>query len=147
MPMIEIWDGPTVQLNDLLAQVPPVDLDWAILEIWATGRDEHTKVVELARRAAESSTGVALSDHALRQLAAEILQVIDGIVVGYRGVPPARSDADLRDVAEIVLEAIDSTLWRVYARDVAVLDRIRQIYHDVRDVSPEVVIPPAHEES
>jgi hypothetical protein len=147
MPMIEIWDGPTVQLNDLLAQVPPADLDWAILEIWATGRDDAPEVVELDRRAAESPTGVALSDQALRQLAAEVLQVIDGIVVGYRGAPPVRSDADLRDVAEVVFEAIDSTLWRVYARDVAVLDRIRQRYHDVRDISPEVVIPPVHEES
>ena len=83
----------------------------------------------------------------LRELAGRLLQVIDGIVAGYRDAPPARSDADLRGAAEVVIEAVDSTFWRIYARDPTVIERFRDHYPDMRDVVPEVGIPPLHERS
>jgi hypothetical protein len=46
-----------------------------------------------------------------------------------------------------VIEALDSTLWRVDARDPAVIDLMRREYDDVRDVVPEIAIPPVHEQS
>lgn len=88
-----------------------------------------------------------MSGDRLWDLARRLTQVIDGIIAGYRGTPPVRSDADLRVAAEVVIEAIDSTLWRVYARDPAVIDRVRRQYDDVRDVVPEIAIPPVHEQS
>jgi hypothetical protein len=35
----------------------------------------------------------------------------------------------------------------VYARDAGLIERLRQRYDDVRDVAPDVTIPPMHEMS
>lgn len=145
MPMIEIWDEPTIQLADLLEHVSVRTLDWAILQMWAVALDSETDVVSLEQRAAESPTGLALSGEQLRHLAAGLLQMIDGVVAGYRGRPPSRSDADLRSSAEIILEAVDSAFWRIYARDQDIIDRMRRAYVDVRDVIPTAPVPPFHD--
>jgi hypothetical protein len=145
--MIEIWGAENVQLSDLLDHVPTGTLNWSVMEMWAVARDDEIDILGLEQQAAESPTGLALSAERLRDVAGMLMQVIDGIVVGYRGSPPARSHADLRVTAEIVIEAIDSTVWRVYARDPSVIARLRRTYHDVRDVVPEIVIPPVHEQS
>lgn len=146
MPMIEIWDGANVQLSELLDHMSAETLDWSIMEMWAVAQDD-TDIVGLEQQAAESPSGLALSGTQLRDLAGGLTQVIDGIVAGHRGPPPTRSDADLRAAAEIVIEAVDSTFWRVYALDPAVIDRLRHGYDDVRDVVPEIAIPPVHEQS
>lgn len=148
MPMIEIWDGPAVQLGDLLDAIPDADeLVWSVMELWAVARDDNTDFVTIERKAAESPTGLRLSTSELRELAARQMQLIDGIVVGYRDDPPTRSDADLRASSEVVIEALDSTLWRISTRDRAVIDAVRRNYHDVRTVEPESLLPPEHQES
>jgi hypothetical protein len=148
MPMIEIWDGPAVQFGDLLDAIRGADeLSWSVMEFWGVARDDETDLVAIERGAAESPTGLTLSATELREFAAQLLQLIDGIVVGYRQDPPTRSDADLRTSSEVVIEAIDSTLWRVWARDRAIVDRLHCSYDDVRNVEPEVALPPVHEES
>ena len=148
MPVIEIWDGASVKLADVLAAVETADrLSWTIMEFWAVARDDETNLVAFEQQAAASPTGLELSADELRSFSGQLLQFIDGIVVGYSGKPPNRSEADLRGASEIVIEAIDSTLWRVYARDSAVIDRLRSTYDDVRNVEPEVAIRPLHEQS
>ena len=148
MPMIEIWDGTSVELGKLLDLVGDQPaLDWSVMEVWAIARDDGTDLVALERRAAASSHGLTMSAAALRELAGELFQVVDGIVVGYRDRRPDRGDEDLRSTATVVIEAIDSTFWRVYARDKAITERMRHHYSDVRDVVPEVAIPAVHEES
>jgi len=148
VPLIEIWDGPSVKLGDLLDGVSPAgDLRWSIMELWAVARDDGTDVLAMEQQAADSPTGLELSTEELRGIADQLLQLVDGIVVGYRGYPPTRSDPDLRASSEIVIEAIDSTLWRVYARDRRVIDDLRRYYDDVRDVDPEIALPPVHEQS
>jgi hypothetical protein len=147
MPMIEIWDGPAVRLSDLLDRIPErPDLNWSVMEIWAIARDD-TDVVALGQRADDSPTGLRMSAAELRDLAARLEQLVDGIAVGYRGDPPVRDDPDLRTSSAVVIEAIDSTLWRVYADDPTVIERVRRTYRDVRDVVPEIPIPPVHEQS
>jgi hypothetical protein len=69
MPMIEIWDGPAVRLSRLLDQVPSLDLEWAILAIWAVAREEDADQLALERMVEDSPSGVALSGQALRYLA------------------------------------------------------------------------------
>ena len=148
MPMIEIWDGPRVAFADLLSAVPAVDeLSWSILEFWGVARDDGMDVVAMEREAAESFTGLHLSASQLREFAAGLFQLIDGIIVGYRDSPPTRVDPDLRESAEVVIEAIDSTFWRVYARDRGITDGLQHHYDDVRDVKPEVALSAAHRES
>jgi hypothetical protein len=134
MSTVEIWDGPSVQLRDLLDQLPGVDgLRWSVMEIWTVARSDATDVSSIEMRSSE-----------LRELADELAQVIDGIFAGYRGEPPSRSDKDLRHTTEIVIEAFDSTFWRVYARDAGVAEQLRRTYTDVRDVLPETPIPASH---
>lgn len=148
MPMIEIWDGSTVELAQLLEAIPTTDeLSWSVMEMWAVARDDETNVVALEEQAADSPTGLELSPIQLRELAGRLRQLNDGIVVGYRGDPPTRLDADLRTGSEVVIEAIDSTLWRVYARDPSVVNGLHRSYEDVRNVEPEVPLPPIHERS
>jgi hypothetical protein len=146
--MIEIWDRSRIELADLLDAIPTTDeLSWSIMEMWGVARDDETDLVQLERQAADSPTGLELSAIRLRTLAAQLRQFVDGIIVGYRGDPPTRSDADLRTRSEVVIEAIDSTLWRVYARDPAVTDRLQSSYPDVRKVAPTVTLPPFHPRS
>jgi hypothetical protein len=159
MPLIEIRDQttvstehgrstrPAVNLRDLLAVLPRDKLarNWSIMELWAVAEDDSTDVLSIEAGAASSPTGLQTTGAELLQLAQRLLQVIDAIVVAYDGAPPTRSDPDLRESAEIVIEAIDSTLWRVYAKDVLVIDRLRHAFTDVREVSPEVPIPATHD--
>jgi hypothetical protein len=146
--MIEIWDGPAVRLGDLLEAISATDeLTWSIMEFWGVARDDEMDVVALEQKAAGSPTGLKFSAGELREFASQLLQLVDGIVVGYRQDPPTRSDPDLRTSSDIVIEAIDSTLWRVYARDHVVTDGLRHNYDDVRDVEPEIALPPVHEQS
>jgi hypothetical protein len=83
----------------------------------------------------------------LRGLASHLLQLVDGIVAGYRNDPPTRSDLDLRTSSEVIIEAIDSTFWCIYARDSAIVSAVQRNYDDVRTVEPEIALPPVHEES
>jgi hypothetical protein len=148
MPMIEIWDGPCVLLGDLLDAIPTTDeFSWSIMELWGVARDDGTDVVALERSALSSPTGLEVSGGQLRELASRLLQLNDGIVVGYRGAPPTRTDVDLRLSADVVIEAIDSTLWRIYARDSAIVDAVRRKYDDVCTVEPEIALPPAHQDT
>ncbi|MEA2221505.1 MAG: hypothetical protein QOJ35_4131 [Solirubrobacteraceae bacterium] len=147
MPMIEIWDG-GVRLGDLLKAVAATDdLKWSIMEFWGVARDDSIDVVAIEDQAAGSPTGLELSVTQLRELASQMLQVVDGIVVGYRNDPPTRADADLRASGEVVIEAIDSTFWRIYADDRAIVDAVRDVYDDVRTIEPEIALPPVHAES
>jgi hypothetical protein len=158
MPLVEIWDQvaigvehgssskPGVELRDLLAALPTekLALRWSIMELWAVTHDDRTDVAAIGARAAESSTGLEITGGDLLDLSHRLSQVIDAIVVAYDGSPPARSDNDLRASSAIVIEAIDSTLWRVYAKDASVTDRLSHAFADVREVSPEVPIPASH---
>lgn len=157
MPTIEIWDRKplhtengessqlTFDLRDLLAQLSPDTkaLNWSILGLWAVARDD-TDVVEIEARVDASPVGLRMTGAELWDLAGRLLQVIDGIIVAFSDSPPTRSDSDLRESCEIVIEAIDSTLWRVYARDPALSDHLRNTFTEVREVPPEVPIPAVH---
>lgn len=101
-------------------------------------------VVALEQQVASSPTGLELTIAELWTLADRLAQIIDGIFVGYRGDPPKRSNADLRSSAEVVIEPIDSTLWRIYARNGVELDRLRRDFSGAREVVPEIPLPPIH---
>jgi hypothetical protein len=93
MPIVEIWDG-DVQLGDLLDQIPSTnDLKWSIMEFWGVARDDDIEVMALEREASGSPCGLKLSGEELRGLASHLVQLVDGIVAGYRADPPTRYDA------------------------------------------------------
>lgn len=148
MPMIEISATENVRLVDLLAKASSgTVLRWSIMEMWAVAADAETDVVGLEQQAAESPTGLAMSQSQLEELAGRLRQVIDGIIVGFDGDPPHRRDVDLREKATVVVEAIDSTYWRVYTRHSSALDQLRQEFPSARAVVPEAPIDATHHNS
>lgn len=144
--MIVIRDEPCLHLGGLLDRLPvgAEALDWALLELWAFACDPDLDALALARRAEAAPTGLAITSRELRRLADQLLQVVDGILVGHRCRPPERSNPDLRDDAELVIEALDGLWWRVYAREERTLAPLRTGYREVKAVDPEIAIPAIH---
>ena len=103
-------------------------LTWAILDLEAIGHlSDGTNMLDLERQVAESPTGLVLDWDALVALADDFSQVINATIVGCRhagSIPPLAPEIDLAASAEIVVEAIDSSLWRVTAQDEQVLARL-----------------------
>ncbi|MFN8123054.1 MAG: hypothetical protein U0237_11565 [Thermoleophilia bacterium] len=148
MPTLEITDEPTIHLRRLLELIQgETVLRWSILELWATAKDATTDLLTMERLAAASPTGLMVGDSELRQIASKLSQVIDGIFVGFRGDPPARSATDLRAYADVVIEAFDSTYWRVHARHGPALDGIRHAGYRMRELVPEPAIPATHRDT
>jgi hypothetical protein len=145
MPMIRIPAGSRVRLVDLVEQLTHVpNIRWSILEMWAVAREDDTDILSLEEEAASSPTGLAMSSDRIIEFARSLREFNDGIIVGYITQAPARSTADLRTAAEVVIEAFDSSYWRVYSRDGAMLDALRPRFADVTDVVPEPGIVPVH---
>ena len=103
-------------------------LTWAILDLEAIGElSDRTNVLDLERQIAESPTGIALDWDALVALADDYSQVINAVVVGCQdagSIPRLAPEVNLAASGEIVVEAIDSSLWRVTAHDEQVLARL-----------------------
>ena len=103
-------------------------LTWAILDLEATGHlSDGTNMLDLERQVAEAPTGIVLGWDALVALADDFSQVINAVIVGCKdagSVPRLAPEGDLAASAEIVVEAIDSSLWRVTAHDERVLARL-----------------------
>jgi len=148
MSVVEIPVQTELDLDAVLDRLPTaVDLRWAILEMWAVGVDDTVDIAALEAQAHASPTGLELSGPQLREVAGRLHQLVDGIVVGFRGRPPLRSDPDLRTSCEVVIEAVDSTFWRIYAAETTMLDRLRTDFDDVRTGASERPIRPAHPDS
>jgi hypothetical protein len=139
---IEIKDkdpqgGLAVELIDILDLLAPegCQLTWAILDLEATGDPEKGKnMLDLEQEIERSSTGLLISWDALISLARSLFQVINAVIVGCKDVasiPKLQPGEPLYVSTELVLEAIDSSLWRVYARDDKVLRRLQEAFHEV----------------
>jgi hypothetical protein len=127
-----------VGLDDILTAIEPFGehLVWSILELNAEGRLTGQRTMrDLMEEVEQSPRGVVMDWPQLRAFARDVFQVVDGIFVGCRdaeSVPALRPRADLFTSSEIVLQAIDSTLWQVYACDERVLRRIEQQWRSER---------------
>jgi hypothetical protein len=129
-------------LRDILREIEatPFDLErlrWSILEMYAEGRSEELHILNLESEVAESPHGLVLTAARLKRIADGLFQLIDGIVVAFEGEPPENTEDDLRTACYLVIEAIDSGVWRVYTRDAAVAARLFDTFegaHSVDDV-------------
>lgn len=140
--IIEIKDrdaqgGLTVELTHILNLLAPEGrpLSWAILDLEATGDLGGGKdMLDLEQEIEQSPTGLLMSWDELVSLARAFFQVINTVIVGCKdaaSVPKLHPEENLYASSEIVLEAIDSSLWRVYARDDKVLRRLQKAFRDV----------------
>jgi hypothetical protein len=127
-----------VTLADVLACIAPEGraLTWTILDLEAVGElSGGRNMLDLEDRIAASPPGLVVSWEWLVALAQELEQVISGLIVGVKD-PSVTSqisrEVDFCAVSEFVLEAIDSSLWSVYAPDDRVLKRLRARFRDTQ---------------
>jgi hypothetical protein len=121
-----------VDLIDILNVIEPegAALIWTLFDLEATGDlGDGNNILDLEQEVRESPTGLCLNWNDLVSLARRLFQVINAILAGS-GAPIAA--ADLSDVyahTEIVLEAIDSSLWRVYAQSDAIIEKLKKTFN------------------
>ncbi|MCU1676582.1 MAG: hypothetical protein JWM93_1340 [Frankiales bacterium] len=130
VPNLEIADAASVQLRDILSHiVGGDDLFWSILDIWAIANSQNIDMSEVESKVLADEGGMQMTWHELLRLSKGLLQFIDGTIVGYSGRLPRRADADLRESAEVVLQAVDSSYWNLYFRDGHQAESIELHFH------------------
>jgi hypothetical protein len=138
---IEIFDKDehgilAVELRDLLAIIEreASGLVWALLDLETNGSlrgGRSMLALEEAVRAADR--GVILRWEELRSLAADHFQIVNALIVGCtteEEIPPITAGSALYTVPEIVIEAIDSSLWRIQAKKPQVIAQVRARFRD-----------------
>lgn len=133
----------TVDLKSILQPLSPEadELTWSILDLEATGELVNGKnMLDLEQEIRSSPNGLIISWNDLLALANSLDQVINATIVACKdptAIPGLGLLEYLCETCEIVLQAIDSSLWCVYARDDAVIDRFATAFHDVQIVIGE----------
>jgi len=112
---------------------------WSILDLQATGDPRGTTILELEQRVANAPHGLILDWKGLNELARELDQIIDGTIVGCRNrdaLTQISLQSDLPSTCDIVIESIDSSLWKVFSRDDGILQKLKSGFGDVKLVWP-----------
>lgn len=120
----------SIELKDLLALMEPEgkSLVWSILDWEAMGDVSDfwpAGALDLEQHIAQSEQGLILSLSDLNKLIQKVDQLVDGVIVAGQTrdqIPRLAPGQELS--SEIVLEAVDSSIWRVSARSSAILHRI-----------------------
>jgi hypothetical protein len=81
-------------------------LRWTAFDLWVLPREEGCDATSYTAQL-ESADGLTLGSETFATLAREVLQLIDGVIVGWDSQPPRRDSVDVRPVATVALEAID----------------------------------------
>jgi hypothetical protein len=134
-------DSAIVGLAEILAVLEPEgpNLNWSILDLEGTGDPSRlgTNMLDLEQRVANAPNGLILEWKDLKQLAGALDQIIEGTIVGCRNpevLTQIHLQSDLPSTCDIVIEAIDSSLWKVYSRDDRILQRLKSAFRDVKSV-------------
>ena len=131
----------TVHLRDILGAIADqvAGWDWSLLHLWAVGDLPGTKtVVDYEKLAAHSpATGARLDAAEVERLAEHADQIIDAVIVGNanpREVGKAYADGGVYRDNDLVIEANDSTGWRVVSKRAELIDALRRRFADVTEV-------------
>lgn len=113
-------------------------LIWSILDLEVRSKaNVGLNVPELERKCRETPRGLIVTWDELRRLASKFKQTIDGVFVGCLErtmVPRLDRQETWHDLCEVVIEAIDSTSWRIYAKDGRLLDNVKGRFHEWRSL-------------
>jgi hypothetical protein len=133
-----------VELIDLLSLVAPDkhQLVWSILDLEAIG-DVSTiwerGILDLEENIRDLPQGLILSWQMLVLLASKFDQVINAVIVGCQEatqIPTLSANNDLYIPCAIALELIDSSVWRIYAKDERLLQHFHQEFSGVKKMAP-----------
>lgn len=105
-------------------------LSWTLYDLEATGDlGDGNKMLDLEQEVRDSPTGLRLNWSDLVSLARRLFQVTNATLAGS-GAPIAASGlSEVYAHSEIVLEAIDSSLWRVYAKSDSVIEKLKRAFN------------------
>jgi hypothetical protein len=90
---------------------------------------DGNNILDLEQEVSESPSGLCLNWNDLVSLARRLFQVINALLSGSSAPIGAAAVSDLYAHSEIVLEAIDSSLWRVYARSDAIIEELKKAFN------------------
>ena len=127
-------DGPqilAITLADLLKCIAPEGskLTWTILDLEAAGElSDGRNMLDLEDQIEALPNGLIVSWEALLDLTQALHQVTNCLLAGVRDpivLAQIGRGRSLIGICDLVLEAIDSSLWSIYARDDRVLTLLR----------------------
>ena len=121
-----------IELIDLLKLINKdrQQLVWSILDLEAVGDVSEVwerGILDLEENIKYLHQGYILSWQMLVLLAQKFDDVINTVIVGCHKVtqiPSLIPDSNIYDPCEIVLELIDSSVWRIYAKDERLLQHL-----------------------
>lgn len=134
-------DGAVIDLAKILDLLTPNEhrLFWTILDLEATGElGDGRNMLDLEEEIEQSPSGLHVSWDELVSLAHTFLQVINAVIVGYNradSVPTLESRSNLYRSNEIVLEMIDSTVWRISAKDDGLIQKLQTALREVEGIT------------
>lgn len=128
-----------IYLLNLIAQ-DQQQLVWSILDLEAMGDISaiwERGVLDLEENIRNLPQGLILSWQMLILLVEKFDQVINIIIVGCQEItkiPSLKPNSDLDTPCEIVLELIDSSVWRIYAKNPKLLQHLQQEFSSIREI-------------
>ena len=145
MQGIDISDGNdgllTVTLRGILETIRPYveGWHWSVLHLWAVGvlPGERTILDYESAASASPRFGARVSEEEMNLLAAHADQIIDAVFVANvddRIVRKRSEDLDLYRENELVIEANDSTFWRVVSKKPEIIAALCRRFEDVSPV-------------
>lgn len=124
-------------LTDILKTITGLNLNlkWIILELEAKAvPNSDLDVLKLEEKINNSKRGLELSWAELTNLSQKFLQVINTTIIGANNaqvIPYFDSKTDLKLYSEIYIQAIDSSVWRVFSNEPRVIENIFLIFRDI----------------
>ena len=143
---LEIFDldergSAIIGLPEILEALEPEGqhLVWSMLDLEGTADPSRLgmNMLDLEQQVAKSPNGLILEWKDLKQLAKRLDQIIEGTIVGCRNpdvLTQINLQSDLRSACDIVIQAIDSSLWKIYSRDDGILQRLKLSFREVKTV-------------
>jgi hypothetical protein len=147
---VEIYDTDggvlDFDLKDVLSALPPASnqLEWYVLDLEAVGAGPSGEpIIDFEQSLASHRHGAKLSWANLGSLAQNLTQTINATLVGVSAeLPPPCLPLPSSYPAEIIVEAIDSSLWAVSSSSIDAVQSIGRRFRKTKVDGPSVVDRP-----
>lgn len=118
----------SVDLRDVAAAVGPQDhLTWVLRGVWVIGDLRRVDGASTLEERSWLDQGAELDWSSVQQIATDCDQVVDGYFTGY----------DAAGRPQLELAAVDSSWWKVWARDPGTVARVRAAFAVTTEDHPD----------